>query len=194
MKSIIPVNINKKGFTLIELLVVISIIGILASLSIFSINSSREKAKIAVVENDITQIRKAINMLENDSGQWAGHQPPNIVCADIVGGCPANNQICGPDVDGGTCVHSLGEGFSGITADDNANPYPAWNGPYMYKVPLDPWNHEYFFDTNYSVTVDGTPCDGGASCVKAVVIGSYGPDGKGKDLYNADDIITVILR
>jgi len=38
---------NKKAFTLIELLVVISIIGLLASIVLISVNSVREKAKIA---------------------------------------------------------------------------------------------------------------------------------------------------
>ncbi|MFH1611996.1 MAG: type II secretion system protein, partial [bacterium] len=38
---------NQKAFTLIELLVVIAIIGLLASIVLVSVNSVREKAKIA---------------------------------------------------------------------------------------------------------------------------------------------------
>ncbi|NCU28609.1 MAG: DNA damage-inducible protein D [Candidatus Moranbacteria bacterium] len=52
-------NVNKKklpknlGFTLIELLVVIAIIGILSSVVIASLNSAREKSKIAAIKSTL---------------------------------------------------------------------------------------------------------------------------------------------
>lgn len=61
---------------MIELLVVISIIGVLSSLAVVSLNSARNKARDALRKADMTQMRTAINLYydENDSypicGSW----------------------------------------------------------------------------------------------------------------------------
>lgn len=52
----------KTGFTLIELLVVVSIIGLLAALSITALNTARQRAMVARRLADISQIQKALEM------------------------------------------------------------------------------------------------------------------------------------
>ena len=56
---------NQKGFTLIELLVVISIIGVLSSVVMVSLNSARERARDAVRMSDMSQIQKALKLYQD---------------------------------------------------------------------------------------------------------------------------------
>jgi len=58
---------NKKGFTLIELLVVISIIGLLSTLSVVSLNNARGKARDARRMYDLSTVRTALELYRFDN-------------------------------------------------------------------------------------------------------------------------------
>jgi general secretion pathway protein G len=60
----------KKGFTLIELLVVITIIGLLSSFAVVSLNSARVKARDALRKGDMAQMRTAMNLYYDDHGDF----------------------------------------------------------------------------------------------------------------------------
>jgi prepilin-type N-terminal cleavage/methylation domain-containing protein len=65
---------SSKGFTLIELLVVISIIGLLASIVLASLNSARAKGRYAQMVADMDQIRLAVEL---DADNRGGVYPPD---------------------------------------------------------------------------------------------------------------------
>jgi type II secretion system protein G len=66
-------SIKDKGFTLIELLVVIAIIGLLASVVLVSLNSTRKKARDTKRLADINQIQKALALYYDANGQYPVH-------------------------------------------------------------------------------------------------------------------------
>lgn len=61
---------SEKGFTLIELLVVISIIGLLSSIILASLNSARTKARNAKRLVEKRQVITALNSYYNENGKW----------------------------------------------------------------------------------------------------------------------------
>ena len=60
----------KKGFTLIELLVVISIIGVLSSVVLSSLGTSRAKARDAKRKQEMKAIQSALLLYYQDNGNY----------------------------------------------------------------------------------------------------------------------------
>lgn len=56
---------KNKGFTLIELLTVVAIIGILASIVVVNVSSSREKARDARRKTELDSLRNALELYAN---------------------------------------------------------------------------------------------------------------------------------
>jgi len=150
------------GFTLVELLVTISIIGILSVLAMAALSFARGQARIAKAKHDIDTIVTAVKSLEADTGEWPGHQDVDELT-----------------VSGSNEIWDLSVQLAGITDTDGL--FVRWNGPYMVNIPEDPWGNEYFWDSDYEL--DGRD---------HVVIGSFGPNGVGQNLYDSDDIVKVL--
>ena len=64
-----------KGFTLIELLVVISIIGLLSSVVLASLNGARNKAKISAFEAELVQFRTVMDLEYSTLGNYGALAP-----------------------------------------------------------------------------------------------------------------------
>ena len=168
---------KRKGFTLIELLVVIGIMGVLAGMIAIALGGGREQARIARAKSEVADIQRAIIRLEIDTEEWPDHQIPWQV-----------------NTGGSNEVWDLNAEEAGLTQDDSGTPFTGWKGPYLDSVPSDPWGNPYFLDTDYSVKANGDPCDGAGGCSNAAAIGSFGPDGSGQNVYNADDVIFILAR
>lgn len=64
---------------------------------------------------------------------------------------------------------------------DSDGNYPNWKGPYYEGPILDPWGSPYFFDPDYRI-----------NGVDRIVVGSFGPNRVGRNLYDSDDIIVYL--
>lgn len=71
----------KKGFTLVELLVVISIIGILLSLSVFSLQNARESSRDARRKADLEQIKSGLEIYRSDCNTY----PTTALSGSLIG-------------------------------------------------------------------------------------------------------------
>ena len=103
---------KKSGFTLIELLVVISIIGILSTVVLASLNTARRKSRDARRITDLKQIQLALELYFDGVG--------------------ASNYPTGT---GGICT-----AVPGATATENWGLGALKNGGYIASIPRDPSN------------------------------------------------------
>lgn len=65
-------GVSKKGFTLIELLVVIAVIGILASVVLASLNSARQKGRVANIKANLKNAVTQSSLYYSNNGTYSG--------------------------------------------------------------------------------------------------------------------------
>lgn len=118
---------NSAGFTLVELLVVISIIGLLSTFAVVSLNSARIKSRDALRKGDMAQVRTALNVYYDAHGVYPYCDGANLDMEwEVADGLPVggatleNGSICYRDVLG-----------AALTA------YPR---PLLDRMPTDPKN------------------------------------------------------
>ncbi|MGB0757015.1 MAG: type II secretion system protein [Patescibacteria group bacterium] len=153
---------RKKGFTLLEVLVVIGIIGVLTALGTVFYRTAQDDAEIAKAQADIDTLYEAIGELMVDTAEWPGHQTPEMI-----------------NTSGSNELWDLTTAEAGLLQTDGS--YTDWDGPYLPSIPLDPWGNQYFLDTDYDLNGVTVP-----------VVGSFGPNGVGPNVYDSDDIVKVI--
>ncbi|HOX60696.1 MAG TPA: prepilin-type N-terminal cleavage/methylation domain-containing protein [Candidatus Magasanikbacteria bacterium] len=116
---------NKKGFTLVELLVVIAIIGLLSTLAVVALGTTRAKARDSKRLSDIKQVQTALEMYYTDNSAYPEGSGIVLGSADAA------------------CLNASGFGAAGCTS------------AYMGQVPADPGTGSYTYtqsDSTYTIT------------------------------------------
>ncbi len=85
-----------------------------------------------------------------------------------------------PRTSGGSSeMWDISQARCGLMETDGS--YNNWKGPYYDGALTDPWGNPYFFDPDYRV--DG---------VNRVVVGSFGPNGSGRNRYDSDNVYVLL--
>ena len=80
---------------------------------------------------------------------------------------------------GSTEIWNIQPATVGLMATDGT--FNNWRGPYYEGAVLDPWGSPYFFDPDYLINGVNHP-----------VVGSFGPNRQGRNLYDQDDIYILL--
>lgn len=157
---------SNKGFTLIELLVVISIIGLLSSIVLASLNTARAKGRDAKRMSDIREIRNALELYRTTTGYYPVKLSelttpvPYIksISQDPLGSAGGTWQKCRPDycyttnaLSNPSSYHigALMENLGSVLSSDSDT-----NDPGTYFLSSASWNVQYDFDGSASYIYD----------------------------------------
>ncbi|MCX7591647.1 MAG: type II secretion system protein GspG [Kiritimatiellae bacterium] len=151
---------RKSGFTTIEIGIVLGLVAVLVAIAIPSLARIRRNARIEEARSTLEMIHAAVRQLAWDTGKWPG----GTACSQRTGEC-----------------WDLTTGAAGLLSNDGR--FSNWQGPYISKVPKDPWGSNYFFDSSYRINGQ-----------MKVVVGSFGPNRVGPNKFDSDDIVLVILQ
>lgn len=81
-KQSLPLRSN--GFTLIEILIVMSLIGILAALSVVNFRSASMKGRDAQRKSDLRNIQTALRLYYNDFGRYPAGTSTMTACGTVA--------------------------------------------------------------------------------------------------------------
>ena len=175
---------RERGFTLIELLVVISIIALLSSIVLSSLNSARDKARIATVRSSVDQIYKAFYATVVDSGNT--YIPKSDTSGQASSGADQSRWYL-PD-----CSVARD-----TTGDDRPNgeyvkQFATAINTYLKSVPLDPWGSPYWIDSAYLCTAgEVAGCTAGSWYF---VSGSGGSNNSGPNIYDSNNVVVTLCK
>ena len=156
------------GFTLVELLVIIAIVGILSSVAVVNLQSSKDKASKAMVLSSLAMVQRAAALCAEDKQELSCS---GITCNGRPAFPPASGQ---PICNGSTDVWpSFDEpDIEWYVAESDINTTKefcfeiAWNDYDLIYVNGGNWSEQYSCDENgcNDTPVAGSNCAGSMAC------------------------------
>ncbi len=170
---------GRKGFTLFEVLIAVAIVAILAVAVGIPVAKHLNQGKTARAASDAQVIANAILDFYKDVGEWPAQMDAdaNPEAFRLVGnfehGGGDSGIAAGSSAVTGASAWATFGASSTLTEQlirnrvgnvyplykESANPHqePGWNGPYLDRVPLDPWGRPFVVNIGFALPViDGT--------------------------------------
>jgi general secretion pathway protein G len=152
----------REGFTLVEIMIVVAVVGLLAALGILNVAKAMQTSRKKTALTELELLSAGILQLAWDTGRWPNKARREEAASGV-------NEIW----------TFVGSGLDKNTIDGI---YDGWNGPYYEGSYKDPWGNPYFFDSDY--TYEGKS--------DRIVVGSFGPNGIGRNIYDKDNILVFL--
>ncbi len=166
-------NARSAGFSLFEILIAVAIVAILAVSVGIPVAKNLNQGKVARAQSDAQVIGNAILDFYKDVGQWPAQTDLDLKpeAFRLVGNYElgrGNEGISrGTDLAAGsntwasygtttTLTEQLIRNRSGNTyplykLSENPHVDPGWNGPYLDKIPLDPWGRPFVVNIGFAL-------------------------------------------
>ncbi len=172
-------NAHKAGFSLFEVLIAVAIVAILAVAVGVPVAKNLNQGKVARAQSDAGVIGNAILDFYKDVGQWPAQTDldPNPEAFRLVGNYELGGGNAGISTGTDLAAGSHTWNSFGNTATlteqlirnrsgniyplykESTKPHtdPGWNGPYLDKIPLDPWGRPFVVSIGYALpSISGT--------------------------------------
>jgi general secretion pathway protein G len=163
---------STRAFTLIELLVVIAIIGLLATIIMVGLGSSKAKSRDAKRQADIKNIQLALSMYYNDNGMYPRNIYAGAGAPPLNGLAPTYLPVVPTDPGGsGACTTSSGSNcYKYVAYGTGANCNGTTNPPTSYHLGAKQEDTSNPGVTNQDVDADtgGTYTYSGVACTLGV--------------------------
>lgn len=144
---------KQRGFTLIEVLIVVGIIGLLASVILVGLNSSRAKARDARRLSDLRQVQQGLELYYTKNGSYPSASSWSALSSEITGANIGIRKIpSDPQVP--TVSDSSGAG------DSKQYQYASDGQDYVLWAQLEEEDSPLQKDSITSGTVSGVSCSG----------------------------------
>ena len=133
---------KRNGFTLVEILIVVVILGILAAIVIPQFSDASEEAKMSALVSNLQTIRSQIQLYRAQHH----HGTANLPGDSVTGLSFAESMTSYTNKDGTVAAQS---------------PAPGVYGPYLLKVPSNPYTDANFVDEGTDPPGNGGTTNGG---------------------------------
>lgn len=150
--------LKQNGFTVVELLVVITVIGILAMITVVSYNGIQQRAAASAVKNDLANVKKFMTIAKAKEGVYPSTIPADVQASSKVSLTKVSDTL--PHYSGTTSVQNgvlFAELCTSLLAEGLGKGTNVGGGTDNYITSCDNYNNNRIQITGWSTKVFSTP-------------------------------------